>query len=126
MNYLITDKSQFHLYQQAFRQLANAKMATVEDHILYNLLRGKDLKRGFTPITNPVKLNADYYKNEWRAFDQALSSLKSSIRHRAHNKQWYEKYGKPGETIVPTCMKYGETISEELWEAILKTLGESK
>lgn len=121
MKYIIENKEQFRQYQEAFRQLSRAKMATSEDHVLYNLMRGRDLKNGFTPLTNEKKINAHYAKSPWRNFDAALNSLKSSIKHRAHSKDWYEKYGK--DTTPPFCMRYGETITEQQWEEILVALG---
>lgn len=121
MKYIIENKEQFRQYQEAFRQLSRAKMATSEDHVLYNLLRGRDLKRGFTPLTNEKKINAHYAKTVWRNFDFALNSLKSDIKHRAHSKDWYQKYGTP-ESAVPFCMRYGETITEQQWDAIVVAL----
>ena len=113
--YIIQDKQQFKQYQQDFRALSSSKEATAEDHILYNLIRGKDLKRGFTPITNERKLNADYYRHEWRTFERALSNLKHQIKNREREKQWFEKYG--GQ--APLHMRYGNSLPETIWDEIL-------
>lgn len=58
---------------------------SAEHYILYNLLRGKDLREGFTPIKNEAKLNAHRYwpglasyscePNPWYAFNDGLCSL---------------------------------------------------
>ena len=124
--YILTDKQQYKQYRQAFRQLARAKLITAEDHILYNLVRGKDLKFGFTPITREAKLNAHYSKDGFRAFNAALASLKHNIKSRARMKEWYIKHGTTHDVQAPLCMRYGETISEEMWDAFEVALGEYK
>jgi hypothetical protein len=110
MEYIIQDKQQFRQYQEAFRQLSRSKQATVEDHILYNLIRGKDLKRGFTPITSEKKLNAHYSKNAWLAFDAACNNLAWNIRSK-HS------------TFKD---RYGETITTEQWDKLLVAVGGGK
>ena len=79
----------------------------------------KDLKYGFTPITSERKLNADYYRREWRAFETAFENLKYNIKSRQRQKEWFAKYG----GTVPTCLRYSEVIADEQWEEILKALG---
>lgn len=58
---------------------AHNKSITTVDTILYNWARGLPLNRGFTPITNPKKLNAgqrcDY------AFTSALKELHIRLTH---------------------------------------------
>jgi hypothetical protein len=110
MEYIIQDKQQFKQYQEAFRQLSRDKKATKEDHILYNLIRGKDLKLGFTPITRESKLNAHYSKNAWRTFDEALNNLSWNIK------------SKHGDFKT----RYGETITTEQWDQLLVKLGGGK
>lgn len=80
MEYIITDKQQFRQYQTEFRNMSRAKAATAQDHILYNLIRGKDLKRGFTPITNTNKLTSNYSNNVWHAFSAAKSDLTWALK----------------------------------------------
>lgn len=118
MTYFFEDKQQYFTYQEAFRQLSRGKLATSEDHILYNFIRNRDLKCGFSPLVNPKKIDP-YTKDEWRGFNDALRSLNYSLADRAYLKDRYEKYGKNREdAIVPLTLRYGETITEELWTKI--------
>jgi hypothetical protein len=55
MNTSIT-KEQFLTFRAAYKQLARDKKVTGSDIILYNMVRGFHTKRGFSTITNPVKL----------------------------------------------------------------------
>lgn len=52
----IASKEEFLFIQKAFKEKAHAKQITAEDIILYNIIRGKTVDRGFTPITNAKKL----------------------------------------------------------------------
>jgi len=123
--FIFSSKEQFQKFQSTFRVYARLKNVTSMEHILYNFIRDKDLKRGFTPIKNERKLNADYYRKEWRAFETALHDLGNSIHGRVGRKDWYEKYGSkvPGVQL-PICMKYKDVISEEMWDAIYAKLKE--
>jgi len=121
--FILNDKQQFKQYQLAFRQLAHTKQATAVDHILYNLLRGKDLKRGFTPITNETKLNNNARKEpEWYTFKLALSELIFSISGAERRKTWFATYG----GRVPVCLYYGEIITQDQWIGIQQALEERK
>jgi hypothetical protein len=51
---------------------------TAEDHILYNVLRGFDLKRGFSPIQKQSKLSNGF--TEWQAFDKAKREAYWTLR----------------------------------------------
>lgn len=55
MNTEIT-KEQYITFRTAFKALARAKQITSSDIMLYNVIRGLPVSRGFTPITNQVKL----------------------------------------------------------------------
>lgn len=45
----------------AFKEKARTSGLTGIEHIYYNMLRGKNAKRGFTPITNATKLANGMY-----------------------------------------------------------------
>jgi hypothetical protein len=106
MDYIIQDKQQYWQYQEAFRTRARNKQTTAQDHILYNFIRGKDLKRGFTPITNANKLSANYANNQWHAFSQALQDLTWALKSK--HATFKSRY---------------ENITEEQWTQILEVLG---
>lgn len=52
----ITSKEEFLFIQKAFKEKARSKQITADDIVLYNIIRGKNIDRGFTPITNTTKL----------------------------------------------------------------------
>ncbi len=122
MNYVIPDKQQFKQYQEAFRQLSRGKIATTQDHVLYNLIRGRDLRCGFSPFVNEKKINSHYNKNPWRTFEYAVNNLKFNIKHRKTQREHHERSGQKYGWAVPFCMRYGETLTEEHWTNILTVL----
>lgn len=85
----ILSKEQYQLFNEKFIEAANAKSLTSANIILNNILRGKDARRGFTPITNPTKLN--HGANEWQGFDAARSQLVHYLRWS--RKYFQEKFG---------------------------------
>lgn len=67
----IVSKEEFLFIQKAFKEKAHNKTLTAEDILLYNIIRGKDIDRGFTPVTNPTKLanGEGAYKGQRRLFE---------------------------------------------------------
>jgi hypothetical protein len=55
MEHLFT-KEQFITFRDAFKELARNKQITAAHIVAYNLVRGYPMDRGFTPITNQIKL----------------------------------------------------------------------
>lgn len=49
-------REQFIEFRDAYRVIANARRLTARDIMLYNMIRGLPLDRGFTNITNGNKL----------------------------------------------------------------------
>lgn len=83
MNTYTLSKPEFIRFQTAFRKFANNKSIDSGDIVLYNLIRGCAIDRGFSPVTNATKLN-----NGHGAF-QSLSYAKSYAKARLigrHNK----------------------------------------
>ncbi len=74
MNYII-EREQYNGIVATWK---NLKSHTAEDHIIYNALRGFDIKRGFTPITNKNKLVNGLA--EWSGFKTALNNAKHLLR----------------------------------------------
>lgn len=62
-------KTEFLQFQSAFKARANAGKLSREDMLLYNIVRGKDPRRGFTAITNTAKLANG--SSEWSGWQQA-------------------------------------------------------
>lgn len=74
MNFII-NKEEFQSLTAAWTKIANRNSS---DHILYNALRGHDLKRGFSPVTSPNKLANG--TPEWEGFTTAKNNAKWYIR----------------------------------------------
>jgi tRNA A22 N-methylase len=70
----IFNKPEFQAAQTAFKTLAKCHTNGAVHAILYNAIRNKDLKRGFTAITNPTKLANG--AQAMGSFYQALLSAK--------------------------------------------------
>ena len=77
MTSFILSKEQFQQFQINFRRESNAGCLSAADMILYNLLRGRDLSRGFTCITNLTKLA--HGMDSWLGFKQAIRALKYEL-----------------------------------------------
>lgn len=52
----VLSRDDFLCARDAFKEKASAKQITAVDILLYNILRGKKMDRGFTTVTNPNKL----------------------------------------------------------------------
>lgn len=85
----ILSKEQFQLFNEKFIDAANRKALTAGNMILNNILRNKDARRGFTPITNPTKLG--HGMDAWQGFKEARSHLISDLRW--NRKLLLEKFG---------------------------------
>lgn len=60
-------KEQFIKFHSAYKELAKNKQITATDSILYNAIRGLPLDRGFTLITNKIKLDNGQHNN-WSCY----------------------------------------------------------
>lgn len=77
-NTYILTKEQFQQYAAKFASKANSDSLAAHTMILHNILRNKDARRGFTPITNPTKLSNG--ADEWQGYKFARQTLLSSLR----------------------------------------------
>lgn len=85
-----SSREQFAAFRTAFRNLANARSITPRDMMIYNIARSLPKERGFTPITNPIKLANG--ANPTHSLEQAISDLKWTIkRDPAYFHNRYEK-----------------------------------
>jgi len=73
MNTLLT-KEQFAAYREQYLVRAHNKTLTPADIIIYNIVRGKSPRCGFTAITNTNKLNCCAF-DKWQGFLQPKSHL---------------------------------------------------
>ena len=95
----IGSKQEFQFFQQAFKEKARNKQTTADDILLYNIIRGKNMDRGFTPITNTKKLSGgeDAYKG--------MRKLHESKHHLRWVLEVFIKGAAPG----PLAIQYGLT-----------------
>mgnify|MGYP003583156938 CR=1 FL=1 len=103
----ILSKEQYQLFNEKFIEAANAKSLTSANMILNNILRNKDVRRGFTPITNTTKLN--HGTNAWQGYLEARSHLISDLR-------WSRKMLKE---------KFGLDITDEIADEIIRIAKEA-
>jgi hypothetical protein len=74
MNFIINKEEYLNL-AAAWKTIPSR---TAQDHILYNVLRGFDLKRGFSPIQKQSKLSNGF--TEWQSFDKAKHEAYWTLR----------------------------------------------
>jgi hypothetical protein len=105
------------------------KPLSAEHYILYNMLRGKDLRTGFTPIKNEDKLNAHRYwpglasstcePNPWFAFNDALVNLIRDITYACQStegkKEWEAHRIKSSQERL--LLPFGDLPLDELAKA---------
>lgn len=68
-------KQQYVEMKQQWATIAAQKQITPQDHVIYNILRGKPANRGFSPLKDANKLNNGMTANG--AFNRAQSVLLS-------------------------------------------------
>ena len=56
-------KEQYLAFRAAWATAAQSKELTAEHHILFNILCGRPIDHGFTPITKPSKLQNGFRIN---------------------------------------------------------------
>lgn len=103
----ILSKEQYQLFNEKFIEAANAKSLTSAHMILNNILRNKDARRGFTPITNTNKLN--HGAAAWQGYLEARSHLISDLR-------WSRKALKE---------KFSLDVTDELADEIIRIVKEA-
>lgn len=64
---------QFHSFRTSFRRLANERALKSTDILIYNIIRGLPLTRGFSEVTNETKLA--HGAQPMQAFKHAKQSL---------------------------------------------------
>ncbi len=97
--HFISSKQEFEFFKQAFKEKARNKQITAEDILLYNIIRGKDIDRGFTPITNPIKLANG---------EDAYSGMRRLIESKRNLRWTLESFSK-GSAPGASAIQYGLT-----------------
>ena len=67
------------------------KVHSPAEHVIYNILRSYPANRGFTPITNPIKLNNGQTANQ--AFNAAKLEIEYQIRGARYLESLKEMFG---------------------------------
>lgn len=112
MTYIIQDKETFKNIQVIFRQGAHARNVSSAEHLFYNIIRGKPVTHGFTPVTNTNKLKHGMYPDH--GYNQARNEFRWHIQYV--NKGWGAAWG------VNMFSKYKDLITEDQWKLILETV----
>ncbi|PPD55293.1 MAG: hypothetical protein CTY12_01420 [Methylotenera sp.] len=94
MNTLLT-KEQFIIFRDAFKARARAKSITAADLLIYNVIRGHEANRGFTPITNKIKLINGQAPNG--GFDNARYQAKNDL---VRYTSFVERFGNFAEVSI--------------------------
>ena len=74
----LCSKEQLFLFKKQFKQLSRTGSITPSDVVMHNLVRGLDPKRGFTDITNQVKLTHGAVADQ--GYAASVAQLKLSLR----------------------------------------------
>ena len=104
----ILSKEQYQQFAASFTARAHAKNLSSGDMLLNNIIRNKDVRRGFTPITNPSKIG--HGMNAWQGFTDAQQDLGRQIR-------WGKDQLK---------QKFGIEVNDEMATAILEVVKSAK
>ena len=70
-----TETEQQIQIRSAVRSWRSTKFHTTQLHVLYNVLRGHDPKRGFAPIARQNKITSNS-NDPWNGYNQAARHLK--------------------------------------------------
>ena len=95
--------------------------------MLYNLLRGYEITRGFAPLTNEGRLNANLFAGirPWRNFDSAITQIIRITRRLEdvnHPSQYTRKNAR--EQLEYLMRPFGDTLSPAALLEIAKLLYE--
>lgn len=116
MNYIINKEQ----YLAAKAEWKSNKNRDAVDHIIYNAIRGFDIKRGFTGITNPTKLGNG--AEEWAGFKNALNEARWQFREAASFVRGIDVEAAYQKRVATLSSKYGFEFTEELMEKMREVL----
>lgn len=117
-----TDKEHYLSFKKAWAKASQAGKTTAAHHILYNLLRGYDISRGFTPITNRNKLENGAYINHGLYFASHNLRHKIDDARRVVKNDFFNadqrKY--TTKTVNSFLGAFGGTVTPQMLVNILK------
>lgn len=108
------DENGFELLQDQWKLLTNSdkkKLLKAEDFLLYQVLRGKDLSKSFTPITNANKLTnngGDAYSGAWWAQLNLRVNLKLCYQNKEHMLPIYNLISTVGIKYIPAIVQISQ------------------
>ncbi|TFH10165.1 MAG: hypothetical protein E4H14_03055 [Candidatus Thorarchaeota archaeon] len=111
-SFIIQDKEQFKTIQARFQERSRKKLATAVDHVFYNIVRGRDMKHGFTPLTNENKLKNSYNNQPWANFTYARCQVGWQSRPP------YTSGGKLVLSSIRQHYDFDNLFTVEQWKAI--------
>lgn len=100
------DKEHYLQFKAAWAKAVNDPdvQITATHHLVYNLIRGYDATRGFTPITNVNKLSNGAYINHGLYFARSALSMHIGCAKKGRSewsKRWVEEFLAPfGDTFT--------------------------
>lgn len=109
---LLSSRDERRAFEAAWRGYVAAGKADAPAFILQAILRGRDPKRGFTPVTNAVKLANG--QSAWQGYTAALSQLRGLLGNYVHT-IWPELMGKGiGPTRYEPIVRELATVLDQL------------
>jgi hypothetical protein len=100
-------------YITVIKTWKSKKEHTAEDHIVYNILRGKESALGFIAITDWGRLNAS--SNEpWNSYNNAAKNVQYGFTTKSTN--WLERTSKRYSEV------FGIEFTAELMEEIASSI----
>jgi len=89
-------------------------MLDATHYMIYNLLRGYESHRGFTPLVNPGRLNA-HGGSEWCSYDETVTNLIQSARRVTDvnsESEFSRRYAR--EAVDKLRLPFGNTVSNAM------------
>lgn len=104
---LFNDKEHFLSFRQSWKDFVNnGGKPNCAQHLIYNGLRGKDISKSFSPITNHNKLTYSGM-TPYGSYYSAVNLIKHFVRSRSSSDWMKKRYE---QLIEP----FGDHVSEEM------------
>lgn len=90
-------KSELNAFKKQWATAAQSKTLLASHHVMYNLLRGYDQQRGFTPITNHNRLQNGAAINYGiaEATRRLANIVRMANRYEGYNVSWVDRFLAP-------------------------------
>jgi len=100
---------QFEIFTIAWKQQAHGKNITGRDMLIYNAIHCRPINTGFTPLTNPKRIENGHRG----AFSEHVSLLANTIQSTF---SWKSIYG--SEQLNKLNEKFGGVFTDQTWKHI--------